>query len=35
MSNEISDQDRLEIEAAVYRRLVDHLQKILMCKILI
>jgi hypothetical protein len=27
MSNEISDQDRLEIEAAVYRRLVDHLQK--------
>ena len=27
MSDEISDQDRLEIEAAVYRRLVDHLQK--------
>ena len=26
MSDQIRDQDRLEIEAAVYRRLVDHLR---------
>jgi len=26
MSEQISDQQRLEIEAAVYRRLVEHLQ---------